>query len=140
MPKATRLASLLVVAFVLDGIGCMPITRPPVDALSTGASKADAVALLGMPDRSWVAGNTETLAWEWDKISWMLAGERGGEWVSVQLVDGKVVAYGDRPLTEAELKARAQVQVASEIGRGLALQGALIRPTQVNVTQHQEQW
>jgi hypothetical protein len=121
-------------------VGCMPLSRPPVDSLYLGATKSEAVALLGKPDRSRVDGNAETLLWEWDDVSWMLMGQRGGEWVSVQLIDGKVVAYGDRPLTEPELRARAQVQSSAEIGRGLALQGALTRPAQVNVIQQQQQW
>jgi len=114
--------------------GCvMPFSGRPSMDLQRGMTRSEVVAAMGQPDGGWsYPTGEEALQWEWDHWN---DGRWGGRYVTAVLdANGRLVAYGDRPLTVEELRAQAQVEAARVQGQNAAALGALLTPRDYTLT------
>ena len=128
-----RPRSLIGVMTLLLGGCVMPFSGRPSMDLQRGMTRSEVVAAMGRPDGGWsYPTGEEALQWEWDHWN---DGRWGGRYVTAVFdADGRLVAYGDRPLTVEELRAQAQVEAARVQGQNAAALGALLAPRDYTLT------
>jgi hypothetical protein len=83
-----------ILIFVLFGIGCASAPEK-MSGLRVGMTKEEALNVMGSPDQT--AANTRAEA---------LFYRKGWDWYYVNLVDGKVESYGQKPVSESEMANR----------------------------------
>ena len=128
-----RPRSVIGVMTLLLGGCVMPFSGRPSMDLQRGMTRSEVVAAMGRPDGGWsYPTGEEALQWEWDHWN---DGRWGGRYVTAVFdADGRLVAYGDRPLTVEELRAQAQVEAARVQGQNAAAVGALLAPRDYTLT------
>lgn len=128
-----RPRSVIGVMTLLLGGCVMPFSGRPSMDLQRGMTRSEVVAAMGRPDGGWsYPTGEEALQWEWDHWN---DGRWGGRYVTAVFdADGRLVAYGDRPLTVEELRAQAQVEAARVQGQNAAALGALLAPRDYTLT------
>lgn len=100
-----RPRSLIGVMTLLLGGCVMPFSGRPSMDLQRGMTRSEVVAAMGRPDGGWsYPTGEEALQWEWDHWN---DGRWGGRYVTAVFdAEGRLIAYGDRPLTVEELRRR----------------------------------
>ena len=128
-----RPRSVIGVMTLLLGGCVMPFSGRPSMDLQRGMTRSEVVAAMGRPDGGWsYPTGEEALQWEWDHWN---DGRWGGRYVTAVFdANGRLVAYGDRPLTVEELRAQAQVEAARVQGQNAAALGALLAPRDYTLT------
>ena len=76
-------------------VGCVG-TSANLNKVSLGMTKAEVIKELGRPDSVSAADNTEYLVYEWATPKQVFADENALQEYFVQVVDGKVKAYGKK--------------------------------------------